>query len=101
MPVSWFSVLDVIVQKHKHGPTRPRFTLFDPLQFLPEKWGTANAEIKPPPLPPPGGSPGLSSVPLSKPVVGQNIAFHAVPAYRQGFCLLSFCLPGLLNFISS
>ena len=41
--------------------------------------GTADAEIKGGGH---GGSPGLSKVPFSKPLVGPNIALHAVPAYR-------------------
>ena len=48
---------------------------------------------------PHGGTQGLSKVPclteeeerfpLSKPVVGQNIALHAVPAYRTSTYLVS------------
>ena len=43
-------------------------------------WCTVDAEIKGPA----GGSPGLSGFPLSKPVVGPNIAF-ACCACLQGF----------------
>ena len=59
---------------------------------------------------PHGGTQGLSKVPclteeeerfpLSKPVVGQNIALHAVPAYRTSTYLVSAFL-GSFNFISS
>ena len=41
-------------------------------------------------LRPGGRSPGLSKVlSISKPVVGQNIAFHAVPAYKASTDLVS------------
>ena len=53
----------------------PRF-----LACIPQ-WGTADAEIKHPPL---VGSQGYRRFPFSKPVVlvGPNIALHAVPAYK-------------------
>ena len=39
--------------------------------------------LRPPPLPPPlVGAQGYHMFPLFKPVVGQNIALHAAPAYR-------------------
>ena len=41
---------------------------------------------------------GYQRFPLSKPVVGQNIALHAAPAYRRDRKLPSFCLPGSFNF---
>ena len=51
-----------------------------------QRWGTADAEIKGPP----GGNPGLSKVPsFSKPIVGEKIALHAVPAYRDSTYLVS------------
>ena len=50
--------------------------------------GTADAEIKGPV----DGSPGLSKVLFSKPVVGQSITLHAVPAYRVSNYLL-FAFP--------
>ena len=47
------------------------------------------------------GAQGYQMFPLSKPVVGQNIALHAVPAYGASIYIPSFCLPGLFNFIFS
>ena len=42
-----------------------------------------------PPLPNRVGAQGYESVPISKPVVGQNIALHAMPAYRASTYLVS------------
>ena len=51
------------------------------------QWGTADANIKPPtPL---VGAQGYQRFHLSKPVVGQNTALHAVPAYRASTYLVS------------
>ena len=47
--------------------------------------GTADAEIKPLPLP--LWETRAINISLSKPVVGPNIAFHAVPAYMASRCL--------------
>ena len=64
-----------------------------------------------PPPPPPTHTPYRARVPWmqkvsplpppSKPAVGQNIALHAVPAYKTSrrAYLPSFGLPGSLNFI--
>ena len=45
----------------------------------PSRWGTADAEMKPP-LPLVVGALACQRFPLSKPVAGQNAALHAVPA---------------------
>ena len=52
------------------------------------RWGTTDAEIKVPP-PPPVGDQGYQRFPLSKYVVGRNIALHAVPVYLPTQCLPS------------
>ena len=56
----------------------------------PRRWGTEDAEIKCP----------CQSFPVSKPVIGWNIALHAVPAYRASTYLV-YCLPSSVNFIYS
>ena len=60
-------------------------------------YSTVDAEMKGPSL---VGTHGYHRFPLSKPVVGQNIALHAAPAYRTS-TLPGFCLPGSFNFIFS
>ena len=69
---------------------------------VPPRWGTADAEIKPPP-PTPSlvGAQGYQRFPLSESVMGQNIALDAVPAYGAFLYLPSFCFPGSFNFIFS
>ena len=52
----------------------------------PLRWGTMDAEIKAP-LPHLVGAQGYQKFCLSKPVVGRNIAFHAV--YRASTYLIS------------
>ena len=44
------------------------------------------------PLDPLVGAQGYQRLPLSKPLVGQNIALHAASAYKA-FYQHSFCLP--------
>ena len=46
------------------------------------------------------GAQGYQRFPLSKPVVGGNIALRAVPAYRASPYLPCFYLPGSFGFIS-
>ena len=59
------------------------------------RWCAVDAEVKVPP----GGSPRLSNVPLSKPGICKNIALNAMPA--DYFRRPSFCLSGSFNFIFS
>ena len=68
------------------------------------RWGVAGAFIILPPPPPVVGVQGCQRfpIPLSKPVVGQNIALHAVHAYKVSTYLhiyLVSALPDSFNFI--
>ena len=57
---------------------------------LTPRWGTADAEAKGPSL---MGVQGYQRFPLSKPVVGQNVALNAVPALSVSLCVcLCLCL---------
>ena len=56
---------------------------------------SADAEIKGLPL---VGAQGYQRFPLSKPVVGQNIALGAVPAYRASVVYLVSAFPAELHF---
>ena len=54
------------------------------------RWGTADAEIKLLHTPHPMvGAQGYQMLPLSKLVIGRNIALHAVPADRASTNLVS------------
>ena len=62
------------------------------------RWGIADAEINNPAL---VRAQGYQRFPLHKPVVGQNIVLHAVPADRASLLTTdSFGLRDSLNFIS-
>ena len=75
-----------MVQQHKG----------EPRGWVPQKKKKKNPP--PPPPPPPTCQKGYQKFPLSKLVVGQYIALHAVPAYRAFTYLVSGFLAHSTSF---